>query len=165
MNDQSHVSTPAASRPHIPGYGIPTTVEGTLPWSHVEAQLKAARNYWVSSTRPDGRPHARPVWGVYVNGMVYFGGSPEVRWARNLAQNPAVVVHLESGDQVVILEGTVEKHTEENTSAELLTQIDDAYEAKYNMRHGTPVWQLKPHVAFAWTRFPDDTTRWKFESR
>jgi len=127
--------------------------------------LKAARNYWVSSTRPDGRPHARPVWGVYVNGTVYFGGSPEVRWARNLAKNPAVVVHLESGDQVVILEGTVEKHTEENTSAELLTQIDDAYEAKYDMRHGTPVWQLKPHVAFAWTRFPDDTTRWKFESR
>jgi len=58
----------------------------------------------------------------------YFGGGPQTVWARNLARSPQIVVHLESGDEVVILEGTAERHTEDNTSAALLTRIDDAYE-------------------------------------
>ena len=63
----------------------------------------------------------------------------------------------------MIIEGTAIRHTEENTDAALLTKIDDAYEPKYDMRHGTPVWELVPRVAFAWSRYPDDTTRFAFE--
>ena len=33
---------PRPSRPHIPGYGIPKTVEGTLPWSHVVNRMLSA---------------------------------------------------------------------------------------------------------------------------
>lgn len=150
-------------RPHVPGYGIPETIEGVLPWSFALERLERAQNYWIATTRPDGRPHAVPVWGVLVEGTVYFGGGPETVWARNLARDPRVVVHLESGDEVVIIEGTAIRHTEENTDAALLTKIDDAYEPKYDMRHGTPVWELVPRVAFAWSRYPDDTTRFAFE--
>ena len=150
-------------RPHVPGYGIPETTEGVLPWSFALERLERARTYWIATTRPDGRPHAVPVWGVLVDGTVYFGGGSETVWARNLARDPRVVVHLESGDEVVILEGTAVRHTEENTDADLLTRIDDAYEPKYGMRHGTPVWELVPRVAFAWSRYPDDTTRFAFE--
>lgn len=150
-------------RPHVPGYGIPETIEGVLPWSFALERLERAQNYWIATTRPDGRPHAVPVWGVLVEGTVYFGGGPETVWSRNLARDPRVVVHLESGDEVVIIEGTAVRHTEENTDAALLTKIDDAYEPKYDMRHGTPVWELVPHVAFAWSRYPDDTTRFAFE--
>lgn len=151
-------------RPHVPEYGIPEHSDGLLPWSFALERLDRARNYWIATTRPDGRPHAVPVWGVLVDGEVYFGGGPQTVWARNLARSPQIVVHLESGDEVVILEGTAERHTENNTSAGLLTRIDDAYEAKYDMRHGTPVWRLVPRVGFAWSRFPDDTTRWAFAS-
>jgi hypothetical protein len=155
---------PKRSRPAIPaGYGIPATEEGMLPWSHVRERMSTPRNYWISTTRPDGRPHATPVWGVWVEDTFYFGGDPATRRSRNLDANPAVAVHLESGDDVLILEGVAEKHTEQNTDPALLKRIDDAYEAKYHMRHGTPVWAVRPTVVFAWTAYPTTVTRWTFE--
>jgi hypothetical protein len=46
-----------------------------------------------------------------------------------------------------------------------LWQLDrDAYEAKYSMRHGTPVWPLHPRKPFAWTQFATNPTRWQFDS-
>ena len=87
------------------GYGVPDTEEGVLDWSWAEERLEQALNYWFATTRPDGRPHAMPAWAVWLDGTVYFEGSPLTRRARNIAENPAVVVHLESGDDVVILEG------------------------------------------------------------
>jgi hypothetical protein len=155
-------AAPRRSRPHIPGYGIPEGEEGMLPWSHVREQMMSARNYWVSSTRPDGRPHVVPVWGVWVDEVFYHGGGPQTRKARNLETNPHVVVHLESGNDVVIIEGVAEKLTPENADPALLERIDDAYEAKYAMRHGTPVWALWPRVVFAWTTYPTTVTRWQF---
>ena len=63
----------------------------------------------------------------------------------------------------MIIEGVAEKLTEENADSALLERIDDAYLAKYDMRHGTPVWALHPRVAFAWTQYPDDAARWHFD--
>jgi hypothetical protein len=151
---------PKPSRPYIPGYGIPKSVKGTLPWSHVGERMERSRNYWVGTAHPDGRPHTVAVWGVWVEGTLYFGGGPDTRWSRNLATNPQVAVHLESGDDVVILEGVVERITDPGHP--MASRIDDAYEAKYQMRHGLPVWVLRPRVAFAWSKFPDNTTRWLF---
>ncbi len=151
------------SRPHIPGYGISESEEGMLSWSHVGERMESARNYWVGTTRPDGRPHAVPVWGVWVDGTFYFGGGLHTRKARNLEVNPALVEHLEDGDAVVIIEGTAVKFTQENIDPSLLERIDGAYEAKYGMRHGTPLWGLQPRVAFAWTDFLKDATRWLFD--
>jgi len=87
------------------GYGVPETDEGLLDWSWAVTRLESALNYWFATTRSDGRPHAMPAWAVWLDGALYFEGSPMTRRARNLAANPAVVVHLESGDDVVILEG------------------------------------------------------------
>ncbi len=44
-------------------YGVTTTSDGQLDWSHAEERLKRARNYWIATTRPYGTPHAVPVWG------------------------------------------------------------------------------------------------------
>lgn len=66
------------------------------------------------------------------------------------------------GDDVVIIEGTAVKFTQESIDPSLLERIDDAYEEKYGMRHGTPLWRLRPRVAFAWTDFLKDATRWLF---
>ncbi|MBI5667144.1 MAG: pyridoxamine 5'-phosphate oxidase family protein [Chloroflexi bacterium] len=158
------VTIPAADRPYMPeGYGVPATHEGMLDWSFVAERVQKARNYWIATIHPDNRPHTRATWGVWVDDTLYFGGSPDTRWARNLAANPEVSVHLESADEAVIIEGTVDKLTEDNTDAALLARIDDAYEAKYGMRHGTPVFRVKPRVVFAWKEFPTTPTRWRFD--
>ncbi|MGH2729917.1 MAG: pyridoxamine 5'-phosphate oxidase family protein [Actinomycetota bacterium] len=151
---------PASDRPHVPGYGIPEATSGTLPWSHVAQRLERSRNYWVGTAGPDGRPHVVPVWGVWVDETLHFGGGPDTLWSRNLAANPHVAVHLESGDEVVVIEGHVDRIID--PSDPMLRRVDDAYEAKYDMRHGPPVWVLRPRIAFAWTSFPTDASRYRF---
>jgi nitroimidazol reductase NimA-like FMN-containing flavoprotein (pyridoxamine 5'-phosphate oxidase superfamily) len=162
---------PRPSRPNIPGYGIPASEEGLLPWSHVRERMENAYNYWIGTTRPDGRPHATPVWGVWLDYTLYFGGSPNTRRGRDLAANPAVVVHLESGSDVVILEG--EAHELHAPDRALATRVAAAYAAKYATLGYEPspdawddggLYAVRPRVAFAWTRFPEDATRWHFNA-
>jgi len=163
---------PQASRPEMPeGYGVPESEEGMLDWSWAAGRLESALTYWFGTTRPDGRPHAMPGWAVWLDGLLYFEGSPLTRRARNVAVNPAVVVHLESGDEVVIVEGeATEVGTPERTLAERLSAAFTAKYAstKYEYRP-TPeqwdrggLWALEPRRAFGWTDFPADTTRWQF---
>lgn len=151
---------PAADRPRIPGYGVPEEGTGTLPWSHVAERLEQARNYWVASAGAAGRPHAVPVWGIWLDGALYFGGGP--RTARNLAANPAVAIHLESGDDVVMLEGTAEPIA--NPAAAWFARYADAFAAKYDYRpEEASGYVLRPRVAYAWSSFPADATRWRLD--
>src|SRR6476660_6228604 len=100
-NESSHgaelttVNVPTRDRPVMPeGYGVPETDEGLLAWDWAVERLEQARNYWFSTTRPDGRAHAMPAWAVWLNGILYFEGSPLTRRARNVTANPFLVVHL-----------------------------------------------------------------------
>ena len=148
-----------AGRPDIPGYGIHPDGEGILPWSFVDERMTNAGNYWVSTTRPDGRTHAAPVWGVWIDGTFYFGTGSASRKARNLAKSPHLVVHLESGD-VVIFEGVAEEVADP-------TSLDAAFRAKYGIDTGDVegVWYaVEPVVAYAWVEsdFHRTATRWRF---
>lgn len=151
---------PVASRPNFAaGYGVPSEPEGMLPWSWAEEQLEASRNYWIVTVRADGSPHSAPVWGVWVDDAVVFSTSPESRKGRNLARDRRVLVNLESGDDVVIVEGEVE-------TIALDDAIADLYEAKYDYRpSGDGDWfAVRPRVAYAWRErdFPQSVTRFSF---
>jgi pyridoxine/pyridoxamine 5'-phosphate oxidase len=144
------------------GYGVPTDGSGAerLPWSEAERWLTESRNYWLATTRPDGRPHAAPVWGLWVDGTLVVSTGRDSRKGRNLAARPELVAHTESGDEVVILEGAVEE-------IELTDELADAYEAKYAFRPtgDLGVWyRLRPRVAQTWLErdFPHTATRWEF---
>jgi hypothetical protein len=152
-------SDPAADRPHIPGYGIPTSTKGTLPWGHVVTRLETATNYWIATANLESKPHSVPVMGAWVSDTLYFGGGPEVLWARNLSTNPQIAVHLESGSEAVILEGTAARTSDGD---DLGGRVADEYERKYGFRHPPPFWRLDIRVAFAWTDFTKDPTRWRF---
>ncbi|MGH2530761.1 MAG: pyridoxamine 5'-phosphate oxidase family protein [Thermomicrobiales bacterium] len=159
-------TTPAASRPVMPGYGVPESDEGLLPWSHAVERLAAAKNYWVATADGEGQPHAIPVWGAWVDGTLYFGAGP--RSARNLAENPAVCIHLESGNDVVIIQGRAE--VVHGPDEALSKAIDDDIAKKYDWRPssegedavGEGMYALHPTVAYAWASFPGDATRWRF---
>lgn len=161
---------PEAGRPEMPeGYGIRDAASGSglMPWDKVSERMESARNYWIGTTRPDGRPHAMPVWGLWLDGTFYFSTDRGARKARNLAANPHIAVHLESGDDVVILEGVAD----DVSDPALLARFADAYDAKYQFRPDTSdpaqvVYALRPSVAFAWLEsdFPGGATRWTFKS-
>lgn len=156
---------PKVSRPEAPpSYGFGKNSTRMLPWSHVVERLEEARYYWLATTRPDGRPHVTPLWGVWVHEALYFDGLPTTRWARNLAGNPALSVHLDNGDDVVILEGVVEDLT---TDPQLGSHIVDAWNKKYGRLHpdpsGSGILRLRPRTARAWSNESlEDGTRWQF---
>src|SRR5215207_867802 len=129
-------STVQPTRPTMPeSYGISRTKEGLLSWEWVEEQMTKANNYWVSSVRPDGRPHAMPISGIWSEGRLYFSSDRKARRSLNLAANPHASVHLESADEVVILEGRIEEVTDQ---AELNT-IAQALGAKFKSEFITEI--------------------------
>ena len=93
-------------------YGAPGGPDSLLPWSYIEERVRVASNYWITTVGPNARPHARPVDGVWIDGALCFGGSPETRWVRNLMANPSISVHLSSEAEAIILEGTSEYVTD-----------------------------------------------------
>lgn len=145
-------------------YSFPKTHERLLSWERAEAQLDASRYYWLTTTRPDGRPHATPLWGVWLDGHLYFDGLSSTRWAKNLARNPRACVHLESGDDVVILEGRVEDCV---ADAALGARIVARWAEKYGRLMPRPsqgIFRFSAESARAWsTEKLQDGTRWHFQ--
>ena len=79
-----------------------------MTWTEVAGRLAAARTYWLGSTTASGAPHAAPVWGVVTGGTLYLYSERSTVKARNLAADARVVVHLESGEDVLIVRGVAE---------------------------------------------------------
>jgi hypothetical protein len=169
MSDQSaspqgagQRAAPIASRPHMPeGYGIPKDDEGMFTWADLQEPLETTRIYWVATTRPDGRPHAVPIWGAWVDDTFYFEGSPETRRGRNLAANPATVVHLERENLAIMIEGVAEIV---GVDAALFERIADSFAARYEYRPSSQEgWcAVRPKVVLAWDKFPSSATRFRF---
>jgi hypothetical protein len=160
-------------RPEVPeGYGVPESDDGLLDWATVEQRLVASTQYWMATTRPDGRPHVVPRWGAWIDGGLYYDGAPTTLHVRNLVANPACALHLEDGWQVVIVDGTAAPS--EPPGLELGARIAAEIGRKYGERGYAPepdAWEgegsgglvrFTPSRALAWFDFPTDMTRFRF---
>jgi len=155
-------------RPNMPDYGITSEeTDGMLTWEWVDTQMEKSRNYWVCTTRPDGRPHAAPVWGVWLDNNLYFGSGKSAVKSRNIAHNNHTVVHLESGDDTLIIEGVLVGSVDSTT----LKQVIKAYVKKYppyehNEEDTSAIWyRLDPHKIMTWLEsdFLNTVTYWLFD--
>lgn len=162
------MTEPRADRPHIPGYGIPRSRKGLLPWSWARDRLERATVYWMATAAEDGAPHLIPIWGAWANDRWYVEGGP-VRWQRNLRVNPQLAIHVEFGEEIVIVEGRARELVA--PPPETVEVILAGY-AKYraaanyeadaaNWAHGG-LWELQPIRAFAWSVLGRDATRFRF---
>ena len=90
---------PRVSRPYMPGYGISGPAEGSglLQWSWAAERLTAARNYWVATVWPTGRPHLMPVWGMWDDSTLWFSSAAGSRKTKNLRADPHCVISTEFG--------------------------------------------------------------------
>lgn len=154
------------------GYGLPSSTDGLLSWPAVESRLSSATSYWLATTRPDGRPHVVPRWGVWLDGRFWYDGSPTTVHARNLATNPACSLNLENGTEAVIVEG--DSLPTRAPADDLGARLSAAF-AKYHALGYNPAaeaWAdeaggglrvLTPRRALAWFSFPGDATRFHFD--
>lgn len=163
------MSEPRVDRPHVPGYGIPRTIKGVLPWSWAVERLEQAEVYWLATATAAGAPHLIPIWGAWVDGHWYVEGGP-TRWQRNLRENPQMAIHVEAPDsEVVIVEGTATELVAPDTAdADRIlagyAKYWPTYEATADHWREGGLWRLRPSKAFAWTSFPKDMTRYRFDA-
>jgi pyridoxamine 5'-phosphate oxidase-like protein len=157
---------PVASRPRFPSeYGVPAKTKGLLPWSHVTERMTKAEHYWITTVSAEGRPHATPIDGVWLDDCLYFGGSPETRWRRYLSANPAMCVHLENAMDVVTLEGEGRLEPVGHALAQQLADVSNkkyGYGMQAKAYEKTGVLTFRPRLAYAWTNLGKDSTRWQF---
>jgi general stress protein 26 len=158
---------PIPSRPRIPAvYGVPTHEDNLLSWSYVTGCIAAAKHYWLATVTPSGTPHARPFDGMWLDDRLYFGGSPESKWRRNLSNNSAASVHLEDAAAAIILEGNAGIV---RPDAALADRLVAASNAKYDMGQkreqyvGLPIVEFVPKTVFGWKVLYEDATRWRLE--
>lgn len=102
------------------------------PWVAGLEQVRAADTFWLSTVRPDGRPHVTPLIAVWHAGALWFATGPDERKARNLAENQSCVLTtghsgLVEGALDVMLEGQADLVTDD---AEL-QQVAAAFAVKY----------------------------------
>ena len=100
-------------------------------WAEVRRHLEGAEVYWISTVRPDGRPHVTPLLSVWLDGALYFCTGPDERKAKNLQRNSQCVLTtgcnaLGEGLDVVV-EGEASRVTDEAR----LGRVAGAYLSKY----------------------------------
>jgi hypothetical protein len=138
------------------------------PWAETRDRLAAARNVWVCAI-DRGRPHARPVWAVWLPvGLAFSTGSPVLGRA---CDGGPLTATTEAADDPVILEGTgcriqgrdrLEPFTEAlNRKYEWHARATDDGMVDADGNAG-PVFLLRPDLAFSWGREMAAPTRWRF---
>jgi nitroimidazol reductase NimA-like FMN-containing flavoprotein (pyridoxamine 5'-phosphate oxidase superfamily) len=104
-----------------------------------------------------GAPHAAPVWGVVTGETLYLYSERSTLKARNLLADPRVVVHLESGEDVLIVRGTAEDLGAPSSVPAVVAALAAKY-ARPEDRQYLPgadpdfdvVYAIRPHSAMAW---------------
>ena len=158
-----------------PGYSDEAAT--VTPWPEAEARLAEAELFWISTVRPDGRPHVTPLPAVWAHGALHFCTGPEERKARNLAENPQVV--LTTGSNTwnkgydLVAEGEAVRVSDDGR----LRELAGAWEAKYGsfwrfevrdgcFHHGAGralVFSVAPRTVFGFGKGePFSQTRWRF---
>src|ERR1700745_3263963 len=127
MTTKSKNKPPKTTRPHMPGYGLPKSKKGLLPWKWAEDRLKKSRQFWIATTRPDGRPHVMVIWALWFDGALYFSTGSTSRKARNLAKNPHCLMCTDNAAEAVILEGKIAAQRNGAKIREFIRSYDKKY--------------------------------------
>ncbi|MBI1379324.1 MAG: pyridoxamine 5'-phosphate oxidase [Frankiales bacterium] len=137
-----------------------------LGWDEVAARFAAAANWWVATSGPAG-PHAVPVWGVVVDDVLHFYGDPNAVRSQNLAADPRVALHLESGSDVLLVHGEAVALG----PAGGVDAVNAAYAAKYAapddaqylpdapLNDASLLYGVRPERALAWSLGGEDSMR------
>ena len=142
-------------------------MKGTLSWSWASERLDRAMVYWLATASSEGAPHLIPIWGAWVDDRWYVEGGP-TRWQRYLRENPKMAIHVEFGEEVVIVEGDAreivapDKPQATAILAGYAKYKTIGYEADEKNWSQGGLWELRPVKVFAWSSFPKDMTRFRF---
>jgi PPOX class probable F420-dependent enzyme len=153
----------------MPGYGILSADQGSglMPWAEAERRLEASHDYWLATVRPDGSPHVMPVWGVWLDGRIWFSSGLGSRKVRNLAADPRCTVTTEDPRDPVVVEGTAERLVGPEAIAAFVDAVNAKYDAGMTTAFQDPAvngtFAVRPGTVIALTGadFRGSPTRWR----
>ena len=161
---------PIASRPHWPDAleTVKDPTSGLKPWSWALERLEKSHNYWIATSRPDGRPHLMVVWGIWWRDAFWFSTGPRTRKAKNIAAQAHCVIGTEKAYEAVIVEGIPEEIKDRTQ----WKQVAERYDQKYGGNilpmlesSGGNVYRVRPQTVFGQDEnapnFSETATRWK----
>ncbi|MFI0448446.1 pyridoxamine 5'-phosphate oxidase family protein [Actinomadura sp. 6N118] len=144
-------------------------------WKEALECLESAPKAWLSTARPDGRPHAMPLLVVLVDGVPSFASRPGSRKSTNLAASPSCVITVSGQTLDLVIEGDATRVHDEAG----LRRIADAFKAKISWEFalrdgrahqddlpGSPeyaFYRLTPRRAFGYGSDGLTATRWRFD--
>ena len=147
------------------------------PWVQAQRRLEDAQVFWLSTVRPDGRPHVTPLISVWFGGALHFCTGSSERKAKNLVGNPHCILTTRSSALDAGLDVVVEGDAKKVSDDARLRRIAEAYEAKYGSDgrftvrdgafHGEGgealVYEVAPSTAFGFGKGDFSQTRWRFQ--
>ena len=77
----------------------------------IEEHLRTDPVVWLSTIRPDGRPHVVPVWFLWDGSAIHFYSKPGAQKVRNLRHNPSAMLAVGEPDEefdVELIEGAAD---------------------------------------------------------
>lgn len=110
--------------------------------AHIEQRLRSELIIWLSTVRPDGRPHLVPVWFLWDGATFLIFSQPKDQKLRNLRHNPNVVIALETRDQgneVVLIEGQAAE-LDDSTLKTTMPEYAEKYDALLKSMDWTAEW-------------------------
>ncbi|HEX7736565.1 MAG TPA: TIGR03667 family PPOX class F420-dependent oxidoreductase [Ktedonobacteraceae bacterium] len=97
--------------------------------AHIDQRLRENVIVWLTTVRPDGRPHSVAVWFLWDGESILIFSKPNQQKLHNIEQNSHVVLALDNtgeGDDPISLEGQATLLEEADVDVTLA-----AYTAKY----------------------------------
>jgi nitroimidazol reductase NimA-like FMN-containing flavoprotein (pyridoxamine 5'-phosphate oxidase superfamily) len=119
-----------------PGFSSPDATAS--PWLVAREILEQAEVYWLTTVRPDGRPHVTPLIASWLGDALYFCTGPDERKAKNLAENSRCVITTGSNTLSEGLDVVVEGEAVNVSDEARLQRISDTFASKY----GTHSWHF-----------------------
>ena len=147
-------------------------------WDETRRALEAAELYWISTVRPDGRPHVTPLVAVWVGQALYFCTGADEQKAVNIASNPHVSLTTGCNNWDAGLDVVVEGTAAVVTDNEILHRLAEAWARKWDgrwqyqvrddcFRHPdvdarVPVFEVAPTQVLAFTKGNFSHTKHRF---
>ena len=146
------------------------------PWAEARDQLEAAEIFWLSTVRPDGRPHVTPLVAIWLDDALWFVTGPTERKALNLTNNSQCILTTGCNDLTEGLDVVVEGEAVVVTDKATLQRVAETFSAKYpdpfkftvgGFRGGggdALVFRIEARKAFGFRHLPlSSQTRWLFK--
>lgn len=100
-------------------------------WADVRRVIEEAELFWISTVRPDGRPHVTPLPAVWRDGALYFCTGAGEQKGVNLARNGNCALTTGSNKWKSGLDVVVEGRAERVSDEAILRRLAEAWESKF----------------------------------